>query len=58
LPEFLWRTAAADHHQIIAGLRLSEHFLLHHMLLPQGGCLPAARVRLAERLRRRTARSA
>jgi DNA repair protein RecO (recombination protein O) len=52
LPEFLWRDAPADAAQIGAGLRLTEHFLLHHVLLPHGHILPAARSRLAARLRR------
>ena len=52
LPEFLWRPAPADAAQIAAGLRLTEHFLLHHVLLPQDRALPPARARLADRLRR------
>ena len=55
LPGFLWRDAPADHAEISAGLALTEHFLLHHMLLPQGRGLPEARVRMAERMRRPTA---
>ena len=55
LPEFLWRDIPADEVQIGQGLRLTEHFLLHHVLLPQGKTLPAARVRLAERMRQRPA---
>ena len=55
LPEFLWRDIPADEVQIGQGLRLTEHFLLHHVLLPQGKTLPAARVRLAERMRLRPA---
>jgi DNA repair protein RecO (recombination protein O) len=51
LPAFLWRNAAADTAQIAVGLRLTEHFLLHHVLLPQGRTLPPARSRLAARLR-------
>ncbi len=51
LPAFLWQATAADQAQIVDGLRLSEHFLLHHVLLPQGRTLPAARTRLAARLR-------
>jgi hypothetical protein len=30
---------------------LTEHFLVHHVFLPQGRPLPAARLRLAERMR-------
>lgn len=51
LPEFLWRDTAADGPQVAAGLRLTEHFLLHHVLLPHSGKLPAARVRLDARFR-------
>ena len=51
LPEFLWSPAPADTAQIAAGLRLTEHFLLHHVLLPQDRALPPARARLAARLR-------
>jgi DNA repair protein RecO (recombination protein O) len=51
LPGFLWRPTAADGAQIAAGLRLTEHFLLDHVLLPQGRTLPPARARLAARLR-------
>jgi DNA repair protein RecO (recombination protein O) len=55
LPGFLWHDAAAAHPEprdIVAGLALTRHFLLHHLLLPQGGNLPEARERLAERMRR------
>jgi DNA repair protein RecO (recombination protein O) len=55
LPDFLWRDAAADGTQITAGMNLTEHFLLHHVLLPQGRTLPPARARLAGRMRRRAA---
>jgi DNA repair protein RecO (recombination protein O) len=55
LPDFLWRDAAADGTQIAAGMNLTEHFLLHHVLLPQGRTLPPARARLAERMRQRAA---
>jgi DNA repair protein RecO (recombination protein O) len=55
LPEFLWRNVPAGRDQIGAGLRLTEHFLLHYVLLPQGRILPAARSRLVERLRRTSA---
>ena len=55
LPGFLWRDAPANRAEIAAGLALTEHFLLHHMLLPHGRGLPEARVRLAERMRRPTA---
>jgi DNA repair protein RecO (recombination protein O) len=51
LPDFLWREGAVDEAQIAAGMRLTEHFLLHHVLLPHGRTLPPARSRLAARLR-------
>lgn len=52
LPEFLWCGGAADRDQVALGLVLTEHFLLHHVFLPQGRNLPAARLRLAQRMRR------
>jgi DNA repair protein RecO (recombination protein O) len=52
LPEFLWRAVSADRNQIALGLTLTGHFLAHHVFLPQGRALPAARTRLAERLGR------
>jgi DNA repair protein RecO (recombination protein O) len=52
LPAFLWRDAEADPADIVAGLILTRHFLLHHLLEPQGGRLPDARERLFERMRR------
>ena len=52
LPGFLWREVPAEPADIVAGLILTRHFLLHHLLLPQGGRLPEARERLAERMRR------
>jgi DNA repair protein RecO (recombination protein O) len=52
LPEFLWRAVPADRHQIALGIALTGHFLAHHVFLPQGRTLPAARSRLAERMRR------
>ncbi len=55
LPEFLWRDAVADASQIAAGMSLTEHFLLHHVLLPQGRALPPARARLAARMQQREA---
>jgi DNA repair protein RecO (recombination protein O) len=51
LPDFLWRGAPADREQIVLGLRLTEHFLVHHVFLPQGRTLPAARLRLVDRMR-------
>lgn len=52
LPEFLWCDEPADRHQIELGLKLTEHFLVHHVFVSQGRTLPAARSRLAERMRR------
>lgn len=51
LPDFLWRDAHADAAQLAAGLRLTEHFLVHHVLSPHGRDLPPARARLNARLR-------
>jgi DNA repair protein RecO (recombination protein O) len=54
LPEFLWRDdAPADRTQAARGLELTGYFLLHHLLLPHGKPMPAARDRLADRLRAR-----
>jgi DNA repair protein RecO (recombination protein O) len=52
LPGFLWRDELADRRQIELGMKLTEHFLVHHVFVPQGRTLPAARSRLAERMRR------
>jgi DNA repair protein RecO (recombination protein O) len=53
LPGFLWRSdASASPADIVAGLLLTRHFLLHHLLEPQGGRLPEARERFFERMRR------
>lgn len=51
LPEFLWCDEPADRRQIELGMKLTEHFLVHHVFAPQGRTLPAARSRLAERMR-------
>ena len=56
LPGFLWRDAPAEPADIVAGLVLTRHFLLHHLLQPQGGRLPEARERLFERMRRLASR--
>jgi DNA repair protein RecO (recombination protein O) len=54
LPEFLWRDEApADREEAALGLELTGYFLLHHLLLPHGKPMPAARDRLADRLRAR-----
>jgi DNA repair protein RecO (recombination protein O) len=55
LPGFLWRESPASRADIAAGLALTEHFLLHHLLAPHGRGLPEARVRLSNRLRRQPA---
>jgi DNA repair protein RecO (recombination protein O) len=55
LPDFLWRDAVADGAGIAAGLRLTEYFLVHHVLAPQGHALPPARARLAQRMQPRGA---
>ncbi|MGC2415919.1 MAG: DNA repair protein RecO, partial [Stellaceae bacterium] len=52
LPDFLWRKAPASQADILAGLNLTQYFLLHHVLAPHGGKLPEARERLADRMRR------
>ena len=52
LPEFLWCDEPADRRQIELGMMLTEHFLVHHVFMPQGRVLPAARSRLAECMRR------
>ena len=57
LPAFLWRDATAEPADIAAGLTLTRHFLLHHLLEPQGGRMPEARERLMQRMRRLAAAS-
>ncbi len=52
LPGFLWRDTSASRTEIVAGLALTQYFLLHHVLSPHGGKLPEARERLADRMRR------
>jgi len=51
LPEFLWRNTPADEAELDLGMTLTGHFLVHHVFAPQGRTLPAARMRLAERMR-------
>ncbi len=51
LPEFLWRDTPADGAELVLGMTLTGHFLAHHVFAPQGRALPAARTRLAERMR-------
>ena len=55
LPPFLWCEEPPSRADIVAGLGLTEHFLVHHLLAPQGRGLPEARVRFAERMRRQAA---
>jgi hypothetical protein len=52
LPGFLWRDEPADKRQIALGMALTEHFLVHHVFIPQGRTLPVARARLTHRMRR------
>jgi len=52
LPRFLWCDEPADPGQIELGMKLTEHFFVHHVFVPQGRTVPAARSRLAERMRR------
>ena len=51
LPEFLWRDTPANEAELVLGMTLTGHFLAHHVFAPQGRPLPAARTRLAERMR-------
>jgi DNA repair protein RecO (recombination protein O) len=53
LPSFLLGTqnAAPQAADILAGLRLTSHFLLDRVLMPHGREMPAARLRLDERAR-------
>jgi len=55
LPGFLWHPGRterpASRADIVAGLALTQYFLLHHVLAPHGGKLPEARERLADRMR-------
>jgi DNA repair protein RecO (recombination protein O) len=56
LPAFLWRGGApGEPADIVAGLILTRHFMLHHLLEPHGGRLPEARELFADRMRRRAA---
>lgn len=55
LPEFLRLQTPAAAVDIDRGLALTEHFLKHHLLLPQGRRLPPARARLAARMRQQAA---
>ncbi len=53
LPAFLLGAGdEGDAAAIAAGLRITGHFLERHLFAPQGSPLPAARLRLAERLGR------
>ena len=51
LPDFLWqRRAGRRAPRSSLGMALTGHFLAHHVFAPQGRALPAARMRLAERM--------
>jgi len=50
LPDFLWQDGPASRSQIALGMALTGHFLLHHVFVPAGRTLPAARSRLLERM--------
>jgi DNA repair protein RecO (recombination protein O) len=50
LPPFLSRGGEGDWAEILSGLRLTAHFLDRHVLAPRGRTLPAARLRLVDRL--------
>ncbi len=53
VPAVLWRPdAPASPADIVAGMNATRHFLLRHLLEPQGGQLPEARERLFDRMRR------
>jgi DNA repair protein RecO (recombination protein O) len=51
LPGFLRDDQPADEAQLALGMTLTGHFLTYHVFAPQGRTLPAARMRLAERMR-------
>ena len=55
LPAFLRGTGGPAEADIAAGLALTEHFLRHHVLMPQGRDLPPARTRLAARMQSKSA---
>jgi DNA repair protein RecO (recombination protein O) len=55
LPVFLTRGGAADWEDIVAGLRLTGHFLARDLLIGRGADLMAARERLVDRLLRAVA---
>jgi DNA repair protein RecO (recombination protein O) len=52
LPPFLAGTSVPSAADIVAGLRLTGHFLERHVLAPQDRRLPPARTRFADRWRR------
>ena len=55
LPDFLTAGGAADWEDILAGLRLTGHFLARDLLIGRGAELMAARGRLVDRLLRAVA---
>jgi DNA repair protein RecO (recombination protein O) len=52
LPDFLLGDGPEDAREIALGMVLTEYFLVRHVFAPQSRSLPAARSRLAERMRR------
>ena len=52
LPNFLVDDGPADARGIALGIALTEYFLVRHVFAPQIRGLPAARLRLAERLQK------
>lgn len=52
LPGFMAGTDEATPEALLAGLRLTGHFLDRHVLEPQGRRMPAARTRLVDRIAR------
>ena len=55
LPDFLTKGGAADWEDILAGLRLTGHFLARDLLIGRGADLMAGRARLVDRLLRAVA---
>jgi DNA repair protein RecO (recombination protein O) len=51
LPAFLREGSAGDRQAVVAGLALTGYFLERHALSPQGKAMPAARMRLVDRLK-------
>lgn len=51
LPRFLLEGGGGTAEEVTKGLALTGHFLERHVLAPQGTAMPAARIRLVDRLR-------